>query len=325
MSRLRAAWDTWVGIWSHEEHPLPMALVRITLGLCLLWDLSWVGALDLVVPFLAPQEIGGWPEIYPRSTVPLVWQLFPADPAVAWGLWGLTIACAALFTVGLYTRPAALAFVLLYAQWAEILDAADRGIDTMMRNVVFLFVFATAHHTLSVDAWRRTGSWRGDGALTPAWPRHVLVLQLVVMYFGAGIAKLGSTWTPMGEYAALWYILHDVAVARFDWSFLAPIYPLTQLSTAITILWEYSAPVVLLFYWYRHTWQRPGRLRAWCNRWRAHQLWLIVGVVFHVLIAITLNLGIFPFAMLSFYPSFFHPNDLPVWIRRLARAPGPPR
>ncbi len=327
MNRMKRLWSAWVAVWSHEEHPASMALVRIALGLCLLWDLSWVGALDLVVPFLAPEEIGGWPEITPRDFVPWIWQWFPMERWVAWLLFGLTWIAAFMVTIGLFTRPAALAFVLLYAQWADILDAADRGIDTMIRNVVMLLAFSAAHHTLSVDAWRRTGDWRGSGAVFPAWARHLLILQLLVMYFGAGVAKLGSTWTPMGGYSALWYILHDAAVARLDWSFLAPVYAFTQFGTATTIIWEYSAPLIVGVYWYRHTWERPGRLRAWCNRYKVHLWWLVVGLLFHVLIAITLNLGIFPFAMLAMYPAFFHPSELPGSVRRLAGVPalGPVR
>lgn len=323
--RLGRAWRGWVALWDHREHPLSMAIVRVTLGAVLLWDLLWVGALRLVVPILAPEEIGGWPEIYPRDELPFTWAVFPMEPWVAWGLWGLSVACVVAFTLGIGTPFALFAFVLVYAQWAHILDAADRGIDTMMRNVAMILAFSQSHHAMSIDAWRRTGSWWGDGTARPAWARHLLVLQLVVMYFGAGVAKVGSTWTPMGEFSALWYILHDPAVARIDWSFLAPAYVLTQIGTAVTMGWEYTAPLVLLMYWYRHTWDRAGRLRAFVVRWKLHLAWLSIGLAFHLLIAATLNLGIFPFAMLSFYPSFVHPNEWPAALRRIAGVPPPTR
>ena len=39
-------------------------------------------------------------------------------------------------------------------------------------------------------------------------------------------------------------------------------------------------------------------------------LWLTVGVTFHLALALTLRLGIFPFGVLALYPVFFHPDDL---------------
>ena len=309
MKRLAAAWATWVAIWSHLEHPRSQALVRVLLAMVMLWDFLWIGALDLVVPLFAPEAGGGWGRVLTRDAIPWAWQVLPATPSSAWLLWGLTVTSLVAVLLGAWTRVAALAFVLLSAQLANTLDAADRGIDMMVRNVMLLMVFSHAHRTWSFDAWRATGSWRGDGQDVPAWPRHLLILQLVVMYTVAGVSKLGAGWTPMGGFSALYVILQDAAVARFDWSWIGPLYPLTQLSTAITILWEYSAPVVVLLFWYRHTHDRPGRLRALANRYPPHLVWLSVGVVFHVLIAITLNLGIFPFAMLALYPCFVHPDS----------------
>lgn len=318
--RLHGWWRTWVAIWNHHEHPRTLAIIRVCLGMTLAWDLAWMAPLGLVVPIVGPEAAGGWGRVLDRSEIPWVWQLLPATPGSAWLVWGIVLTCAVLVTVGLGTRVAAVVLVLFYAQMAQTLDAADRGIDMLIRNMILLLAFAGSHRTAALDAWWRTGSIWGDGKDVPAWPRHLIVVQLALMYWIAGIAKVGSSWTPMGEFSALYLILQDAAVARFDWSWLAPAYRLTQLATGITICWEYSAPVVLLLYWYRHTWDRPGRLRAWCNRHHVHLWWLSVGVVFHVSIAVLLNLGIFPFAMMALYPAFVHP-DTWWWVRRPAAAP----
>ena len=41
------------------------------------------------------------------------------------------------------------------------------------------------------------------------------------------------------------------------------------------------------------------------------RLWIVaVGAILHVGIAVTMQLGIFPWAMLALYPAFFHPDEL---------------
>lgn len=310
---MKAAWDRWVALWDHREAATSLAFVRVGVGVCLLFDFAMIARHGSVVGLLGPAEAGGWGAVLERSNVPLWYRFLPAEPASAWLLWGLLVLFAATFAAGLFTRTSSLVLMLLYAQAALIVPAGDRGIDMLLRNVLMLFAFSEAGAAWSLDAWRRTGRFVGDGRLVPAWPRHLLILQLVVMYFVAGIGKIGAGWTPMGGYTALFIILQDPAITRADFGFLVHpvLFAFTQLSTAVTVLWEYSAPLLLGVYWLRHTASRGGALRAWVLRWRPEWWWLSVGVVFHVLIAATLVLGIFPFAMLALYPAFVHPTDWP--------------
>jgi hypothetical protein len=157
----------------------------------------------------------------------------------------------------------------------------------------------------------KTGSIWGDGQQVPAWPRHLIVVQLVLMYFMAGIQKFGVAWTPFGSYSALFLILQDPAIANADYSWLAapPWYQFTQLSTFVTILWEYASPVILWSFWCRHTADRGGRIRMFTLRYPPHLIWAGIGVVFHFGIAISLDLGIFPWAMLATYAAFIHPDQ----------------
>ncbi len=320
--RLRRAWETWVRLWAHEEHPRLQGAIRLGVGLCLLWDFGWIAGHDLVVPLLGGGEAGGWaPNMAGRDAAPLVYKLLPATPEVAWAFWGVLFGSALTFSLGLFTRASALVLLLAYAQSSFIVPAGDRGIDMLLRNVVMVFVFASGGAWLSLDAWRRTGSLWGDGRPRPAWPRHLLVLQLIVMYFIAGVTKLDATWLPMGGYTALWFILQDTGVARFDvaaWSegAQAALWWPSRLGTAVTTLWELGTPLLLAVFWARHsaTAASPG-WKGWVIRWRPERAWMAIGVLFHVLIAITLDLGIFPFAMLALYPCLTHPSD---WVRREA-------
>ena len=312
-------WRGWVALWSYQEHPRSLALIRVCLGLCVLWDQAWIGLLDLVVPLFAPHEAGGFAEVLQRPYVGLWYQWLPAVPASAWLLWVGLIGSTLCWTLGLYTRPALLLFVLLSAQSAWVIPNADRGIDILIRNLCLVLCASRCDGWLSLDAWRRTGSVWGDNGVVPAWPRHLIICQLVGMYFLAGIQKFGVHWSVFGNYNALFLILQDPAIANADYHWLQhqPWLAITRIGTAMTVLWEWSAPLILWSFWCRHTQARPGALRAWTNRVRPHLWWAGIGVFFHIGIALTMDLGIFPFAMLATYWAFVHPNSL---ARRSATA-----
>ncbi len=323
---LRRVWDQWVAFWAVQEHPRTLALVRITLGLVILYDFVQIWVLDLVPLLFADADAGGLARIVGRPDRPWFYDVFPPTAASARLLHAIITVSAFAFTVGAFTRTAALVLLLSWAQHSYVLPGADRGIDTLCRDVLWIFVFAQAGATWSVDALRRTGSWFGDGAQVGAWARRLVVLQLVAMYFLAGVQKGGIHWYPMGYFAALYFILQDPAIAAHDFGFLArqPFFLLTQLGTAVTIVFQDTYPLVLLWAHYRNTPEKPGRLRAFANRWRLEWWWIGTGALFHVLLAATTELGIFPWAMLALYPAWLRPVDLAKVQRWLAERTGLP-
>jgi hypothetical protein len=174
----------------------------------------------------------------------------------------------------------------------------------------------------SADEWWRTGRGAGDpGRLVPAWPRYLLVLQVVLVYFTAGVQKFATQWWPWGGYSALYLILNDWAVSRYHLAWLGrqPFYLSTQIGTATTVLWQWTYPVVLVHYFPGPG--APGRLRRLVEAGRLHLVWLAVGVIFHVSIGLTMELGIFPWGFLAVYPAFLHPDEVRGVFRRVgARA-----
>ncbi len=312
---MRRLWRAWVELQDQQELPVTLAMVRIGVALIVLVDLAAMARHGLVVPLLGTSEVGGFASLTSRGTVPWPYLLLPATENTAWILWAaMGLAAAALF-IGLYSRIASLSLLVLLATTATFVHDADRGIDLLLRNVLLLLTCSSAGRAWSVDAWRRTGDLRGDGSLMPAWPRYLLILQLVVVYFAAGIAKAGIAWTPMGGYRALWWILNDPAISSISTTNLAAVAPLLALSTAISVTWEYTAPLVLYVFWLRYTGDRGGRLRHLAVHHRPEWVWLAIGVVFHLGIALTLRLGIFPWAMLALYPTFVNPHEWPSWTR----------
>jgi hypothetical protein len=309
----------WVETWDRRETPEVLALVRIGLGLVLLTDLFWTWRLGLVVPLLsgAPSGLSG-------ATAAGSWWFYAVGtgPGGAPWLFAAMVVAAAGLTAGAFTRTSAASFLMLSAEWSRILPDADRGIDLLLRNVLLVLALSSAGAAWSVDAAWGSGSWRGTGAPVLAWPRRVLVLQIVVMYFTAGVQKYGQHWWPWGGWSALYVILQDWAVAAYDFSFVGHpvLYAGSQLATALTMAWQWSYPLVLLGT-FEPPWP-PGRLRRAFARWRLHWLWIAVGVWFHVQLAVTMELGIFPYGMLALYWVFVAPDELPARLR-IGASPSP--
>jgi hypothetical protein len=301
----------WVALWDRREVPDLQALIRAGVGFVLLADFLTTYRLGLVIPLMAGPDGGGLVSVSGQEWARWV----GTDERAAWLLWAGLTASAFTLTIGLSTRASAFLLMVLSAQWALLLPDGDRAIDMLLRNVLLVLALSSAGRTWSVDAWVRTGSLRGDGEPVPAWPRYVIVLQIVLMYFTAGVQKYGQHWWPWGGWSALFVILQDWAVASrpFGWLRDPPWYALTQLSTFVTMIFQWSYPVVLAHYFPPAG--PPGRFRRVFARYRLHWAWIAVGAWFHLALAATMELGIFPWGMLALYPAFLHPDELPRWLR----------
>jgi hypothetical protein len=313
----------WMDLWDRRERPLVQAIIRVLIAAVILFDFLEIGWLGLVETLFAAPAAGGIADPLARTHVPLLYRWFEPTAGLAWVSWGLVVASATTFGLGLGTRLSAVVLLLAYAQTAQIFPTADRGIDLLLRDAVAVLAFSSCGRALSLDARLRTGDWRGDGALVPAWPRHLLVLQLVVVYAMAGVQKVALSWWPAGGLTALHVVLQDPTIGRFDPAWLDMAVPLTRLGTLGTILFEWSAPLILLVFWFRATSERPGgrdgRARRLFARIRFRECWAAVGVALHLGIAVTMNLGVFPFGMLALYPALFHPDEVERLLSARAR------
>jgi hypothetical protein len=310
----------WVAFWDEREPPTCLALIRVALALVVIVDLVTLAAHGAIDWIWAPIEAGGV-VTWSGSDTPLFYRIFPASAGSATLLWGGLLASAMGVAAGAFTRASALAHVWFSAQAALIHPGADRAIDRLIRMVLIVLVLSPSAAVWSVDAKRATGRFGGDASPAPAWPRYLIFGQLVLTYFGAGLAKGGTHWYPWGGYNALYLTLRDPILSAVDpaWLHSKLSHVATQLATAVTHLWELSAPVLLWSAYYRRTSERPGRVRRLFRRIPVRELYVAVGVVFHLTLALTLRLGIFPFAMLACFPAFFRPDELDrAWHRGLA-------
>lgn len=304
--RVRAAWEAWVELWDRREDAAALALVRIFVGLVLVYDLVDVWRLGLVE---------------------VLWSVPPDGLGVAYdgwgqalgphGLWLVALLAAAGIATGTATRVSCVVFVLASAQLGHMSPNAERGIDTMLRIVAGVLALSRCHARWSVDALVRAQLGRPMPHDVPAWPRYLLLLQLVWIYFSGGVNKGGAPWFPQGGFTALANILADPHVARFDPSWLAAAMPVTRVATVVTMLFELGAPLYLVGYYAAATRARGGRWRTLAARLRWG--WIATGVAFHLGIAIGMRLGIFPWGMLALYPVLLLPAELQ--LRRKTDAP----
>jgi hypothetical protein len=306
-------------LFDEREKPTVLALIRICVALTVVYDLAIVGILDLPVWLWAPIDQGGVSPTATAESAAWFYKVFPSSPGSATALYVGMLVSAALFGIGFFTRTSAWLYVLLSAQSSILNDVGDRGIDRAIRIVVLILAFSAAGRAYSVDARIATGTFRGDGALAPAWPRYLVLTQLVIMYTAAGFSKSATLWLPWGGHGALYVILNEPIYATRDFGFMAHpvLYFLTQVGTMSSRTWELSAGVVLLAAHYRRTPERPGALRRFMNRYPIRNIYVAFGVAFHLLLVFTLKLGIFPWSMLAFFPAFFRPDEIEGTFARL--------
>lgn len=311
MSAVEGPLARWVALWDEREPPSVLAAIRIALPLVVLADLALIALRGATTWLWAPLAAGGVSSWSPGAA-PLFYRVLPESASSAWLLWLGLVLSALGVGAGCFMRASALVYVMLSAQAASINAPADRAIDGAIRIMFLILALSPAAQVWSVDARRRAGSFAGDPSAAPAWPRYLILGQLVLIYWGAGLAKGGTHWYPWGHYRALYLILRDpiLAAADFSWIFHPLAYRASQLATALTHVWELAAPLVLLAAHYRRTSDRPGWLRRLFKRLPVRDAYVTIGIVFHLTLALTLRLGIFPFAMIACFPAFFRPDEL---------------
>lgn len=302
----KRALSRWVAFWDRHEPGSSLALIRIFVGVVIAYDLLAAAHYDVVQALWETPARGG------MGLVPV------APPLGATATWAIATSASVTLALGLFSRASALVVLFAHAALAGMLPEADRGIDVLLRNALILLALAQCGATLSIDARWRTGSFV-SARHVPAWPRYLFVVQLATMYFFAGIQKLAPPWSSTDGYSALYFVLRDPHYATFDArALLDRTYPLLQLSTFATLLWERCSIALPLVVFYRETAARTPLARLF-DKANLFWLWMAVGVGFHLMLAATMNLGIFPWGCLALYPALLRPVDLRTLMLRFER------
>jgi len=318
--RLGGAWSRWVAFTGEVERASVMAAFRIAVGALTLATLVHSALGDVVSTLWIDAGYGGAVAL---GEGPWLVALFGGPtPAVVWTVFAVACAASILVCVGAGGRVPAM--VAAHTSWAltRINGSAGGGYDLLITNALFLIFVSGANRTASVDCRVRTGRWTSDD-LVPAWPRRLLILQLLVMYAATGLQKGSPVWNPLGGYTALYYVLQDPNWRRFDLSWVGGYMPIVRVATAVTWHFELGAPFLFLWYWADRTRARGGWLRRALTRFDLRKVFVAIGVGLHLGVFVALDVGPFSPLSLAYYLALFSPDEWRGWWARSGRTARP--
>ncbi len=289
-------WHRWVARATRPVDVRPFALTRVLLSLVVFGDLLLLVRAGLVRTVFATTADGG---LSPEVGADFVCGFL--GPQAGPALTAVVMVCMLLVALGVGARPAGLLGVLAYAQLSMLTPMADRAIDQVVRTVLLILLFTQAHRRYTLPT---ALGWRPAATTTPGWIDDTLRLFLTLVYVSAAFAKIGyGTWFRFSGLPELYRIMADPTAGRLDPDrpFWRTLWPLFRVGAPLTVLMECAAPLVFT---------------------RLAPYWAVFGALMHVGIAITLNLGMFSWGMLSLYPVLFGPWLLPTLDRLEARLRG---
>jgi len=260
------------GLWRRlvlkRVDPRPAALIRIFLGITILWTvadlLMWGRFLftdeGLYLTDMARERFGDrlrkvWDPEHGFESLPMMFGVLASkwtvlhmrsDPPFVWGVFAATMAANVAMIVGWRTRiSTALTFigVMQIYNYSPIWYA---GGDTVTRTMIFLGLFCRWGEAYSIDTWRRRKRAILGGATSlpalraiPVWPQRIMILQLAVIYCATGLLKSGSTWGVYGS--AIYYAMNLDHFYRM---------PLTGLTTLLQ-----RSGILMISTWVVHWWE----------------------------------------------------------------------
>ena len=208
-----------------------------------------------------------------------LWRPWQDDETLLTVMMGLWIGSAVFLLIGWTTRLAAMITWMMSMSFANANPYLDNAGDTIRLILLFYLMLCPCGAVWSIDAW-----WKKQPRpiYVHPWPIRLLFVQMIVMYSFNGLYKIvGMSWL---EGSSLHYVLGDLVLTRFSSSLLPLPIELTRWMTWSVMIWEASFPLMVLWKW-------PRRIA------------LVFGVMFHVGIFLTMELGPFvPYALCMYLP-----------------------
>lgn len=196
-------------------------------------------------------------------------------------------ALALLIMFGLAYRLSAAAFFLAFS-YVFLLDAARYLNHFYLFSLIsFIMIFVPANRAFSFDSLLRS---KIQSDTIPAWSLWLLRIQIGLVYFFGGIAKINIDWL-RGE------PMRDWLSYRTDFPFIGQWFN----EEWMVYLFSYGGLLFDLFFFPLVLWKR--------TRWLA----IILGIGFHLTNAHLFSIGIFPWFMIAANFLFLSPD----WPRRL--------
>jgi len=304
----------WQRFWHEPVRAERLAITRIFLGLALLTD-QLIQYLPHLAVFYGPEGVApaGLHDVWQLENWRWTVLLFNTDNLVVVGiLFWLRVAVTVAFLVGWHTRVMTVFLWLLTMAFINRNPTLRNGADDVMMVGLFLMLFCPSGRAFSLDR-RRWLKKQGPGAgweppTTPAWPVRLVQIQVCMIYLTTGVAKLfrgdwfeGTWW----DGTSLHYTLNYITMSRWSYAQLPLPLWMTLPLTYLSVWWEtLFTPLVMI---------------RWTRRWT---LWF--GVLFHLGIFFTIEIGWFSFYTLSLYGVWIPGEFWDRWLRRPKEKIGAP-
>ncbi len=258
-----------------------ISLYRILLGIGILYNL--IERILIFKPFYSDAGVLKFSDthwLFPDENLLSLFNFSSSD--IASGiLIGIGLVAGILVTLGVYSR---WALVLLWPVFNSILyrnPLANYGADAYLSILVFVSIF------IDLDQYGCLRPQKDESRMNMPF---IIVSQIVIFYWFAGLFKLNSSW--LTSNAAIFNSFSTVGLAK----------PLAHTLLAIPILPLILGPLVILF-------EFIGPLLLFINNAKLRIIGVALFVCFHFFIYLCLNLSHFSFvccsAMALFLPSTF--------------------
>jgi len=293
----------WSRLWFQSKSTSPLELARM--GICAVLLVQYGLATPYLFEFwgddgwmpraLAMQDISPWTQsVFFYFTAPWQWVAFHA----------LFLFCCAAMMVGWRTS---------WVKWIVLIGQISYhhrdvnltyGVDHILACLLFILCAAPTGRAMSLDRVRavRAAKRLELAAMPPPYASpwagactRLMQIQMAVLFFYSGIAKIGSTWWN-GD--ALWYLFSTNEYYRpVLLDLFARHYWLVNIASFAPVLVEIAFPFLI--------WQR-----------RSRPYLLAAAILLHLEIAIFMHLFYFSFVMIMGHMSFVRTE----WLARLGEA-----
>lgn len=298
-------WQRYVAFWNEKEAPDALALLRITFGLAmaanLLEQLIFGNVLELYA------EIGhGGIFGFEFNTFPYtLFHWVPMTERWVYGLVFLQLAASLALAVGLFSNVSAFVVFALQMTLFDRMTLWRFSADEVYRVACYLMVITPIGAAWSLDA-----SLRGKGkAEIGKWARRLFMAQLAIIYTRTGVVKLGSSWSFMDNWSAIYLSMNLPGISRWNGDWAAHVFPLTQLGTFVFSWWEVTFFILPINQYLRRKSEHRRFLARALARYDLRPIYLSLGLCMHLGIFISMDIGLFSVVMWSLYPSYFLPEE----------------
>lgn len=258
-----------------------------------------------------------WASSFARTSYRFTLLSYVHDPLAVEALFLIMLLALVCMCIGYRTRLATIVSFVLLLSFQEHSFAVFAGGDNVLRVTGLILVVAPGIQALSLDRLlSQEESWvqrhvRLPRLTMPIWPRLLFTWQMIVIYVAAAWNKLlDPMWR---EGSALVASMNQAEFARFGPEVGRWFAYISMPFTWGTVAWQICWVIFLI----------PLRVRRLLpQKLRGYRRWMLgIGFIFHALIFIFLDAGIFSVAMISMYLGVLDQDDydaMAAWINRRA-------